>query len=1440
MNGKIITSLRTIVAVTLYMAFAFKVDATVVVTPATNGSCLNVTPGVYSTLGNIVITEGVSSDIPNQTNTTFILTAPTNFEFQAGTGTVSYIAGRNISSATIVVSSTTITITLSSNQTNRWDVLTISGINARALVAGASGNILRLTGSGGTATIVGDAAGGGINHAALTASGVGTIITSFQAGNWSSPATWIGGMIPTCGANVTINHTVTADITSTVPNLIINTGGDLIATNSIAVSTSLTINGTGTYTHSNNTDASTGIFAGTETLASTSNLVFNSWYNNNVPLGSLLSSNTGNITFGTTGTWDQDGTFSPSKIQGNITVTSGTIDMDDGTGGTTTLNLQDVTISNSGNLFIATGTNRNLTLTTGNYTDNSTGGGISSIMYNVAGDLDWTITGNLAIADDWSVMQNTGTPNGSVVINISGNLGITDGDVTFVETTNAQLDLDVTGDITISGTPGTIIFMDGGSSDMAIDCDNFSVTAGIDNTLMGGSSNGDATLNVSTDMDITGSGVTLHGVDNNSYISNIDFNIGRDLLITDGEFYVANTNSDVDIEVSRNLTLTGANSYFTAQEDGNNEEATGIFINGSLTINDGTFFHSEGKGIITLSVAENFVINNGNFYGVSKSTGPHNNATGTFSMENFIFNGGEAIFVDTKTTSASNIAINCNNNFDINFQANTDIITLIDYQGNNNAKLDLNIRGNFDVSGNYPNAAFLSSRSDGNETVDIGGNFIVSGGLVNFVNTVGGLGTGNHDIIMNIGGYIFISGGTTYLSTRDGDADINVTGNSTITAGTLNVKHQAGTATMDIGGNYRQVGGYFNMHSSTTATNDTVTVTVEGTFVHARSPLNFDNASGNAMAEHKFILNGSSYTVFGTGSITHANNLTANTVFGQFIFNRAGTTTYNRFSNAHRIEHVKIYIRSQTTVDATATGYGFMITSHSSNNTVTHNTLLVHGTLDMGVKVIFGRQQAGYYARFTVYDDGRLRTSHASGLFSGTYAASTINTFILGVAALNYDLEPNSIVEIYGTTTDIVTGIPNGIATGTNQEYGILEINHTGTPGSTWVYPQTTGEVFIRTELRLTSGEFNLDNDHTTNTGGRIINIRNGATITRASGFIRSETEDGSGTVQWDISANGSYTFPFGYDAANYIPFIFQQTSGTTGILALSTYRTNVSNIPYPPTVTHTRDVFGVENSANTVDRFWKIEPTGSSTAGMRFTYVPSEGTGIAFPRAQRWEPITMGWFPPAGIQSNPSGNSTLAMGISSFNSWWTLSALGSPLPVSLVEFTAYKEEKHIKLDWTTLSEVNNERFEIEKSKDGFNFNFIGSIAGHGTTSIPINYSMKDHEPFQGRNYYRLKQVDYDGKFVYSDIVLVNFRNSSSPMAFPNPVLKGTIINIDIQGQAGGTIYIMDSIGKLVSRFFNDRSWDGKIETYNWSQGVYFLHLIDSNGESRKEKIIIQ
>jgi hypothetical protein len=127
----------------------------VTVTAATGGGAL--CAGVYTTLGNIVITEAANGDFAVGAGVTLILTAPAGYEFNPGVGTATD-NGQNVTVASIAVTATTITITYTSGAVNKADILTISGIQARAIAAlpvAGSGNILRTAGNPGTGTIAG-------------------------------------------------------------------------------------------------------------------------------------------------------------------------------------------------------------------------------------------------------------------------------------------------------------------------------------------------------------------------------------------------------------------------------------------------------------------------------------------------------------------------------------------------------------------------------------------------------------------------------------------------------------------------------------------------------------------------------------------------------------------------------------------------------------------------------------------------------------------------------------------------------------------------------------------------------------------------------------------------------------------------------------------------------------------------------------------------------------------------------------------------------------------------------------------------------------------------------------------------------------------------------------------------------------------------------------
>lgn len=115
---------------------------------------------------------------------------------------------------------------------------------------------------------------------------------------------------------------------------------------------------------------------------------------------------------------------------------------------------------------------------------------------------------------------------------------------------------------------------------------------------------------------------------------------------------------------------------------------------------------------------------------------------------------------------------------------------------------------------------------------------------------------------------------------------------------------------------------------------------------------------------------------------------------------------------------------------------------------------------------------------------------------------------------------------------------------------------------------------------------------------------------------------------------------------------------------------------------------------------------------------------------------------------------------------------VSNPLPIELIKFNAnYVDEKYILLDWQTASESNNDYFTVERSQNGVKWGEVVSINGAGNSSDLLNYSTIDDNPYFGVSYYRLKQIDFNGKFSYSQIksVNTNILENLKMEIFPNP-----------------------------------------------------------------------
>jgi hypothetical protein len=138
------------------------------------------------------------------------------------------------------------------------------------------------------------------------------------------------------------------------------------------------------------------------------------------------------------------------------------------------------------------------------------------------------------------------------------------------------------------------------------------------------------------------------------------------------------------------------------------------------------------------------------------------------------------------------------------------------------------------------------------------------------------------------------------------------------------------------------------------------------------------------------------------------------------------------------------------------------------------------------------------------------------------------------------------------------------------------------------------------------------------------------------------------------------------------------------------------------------------------------------------------------------------------------------------------------PAPVTFIDFNAGIEGDFVKLAWSTATEVNNDYFLVEKSMDGNHFEPIGNVKGHGTSNQINYYTFEDHFFNSGTVYYRLKQVDFDGKYEYSKTKPVNVESADPVIITNDPSSSQALISFYEKGEA--TFTIVDMLGRVVYR----------------------------------------
>jgi hypothetical protein len=266
-----------------------------------------------------------------------------------------------------------------------------------------------------------------------------------------------------------------------------------------------------------------------------------------------------------------------------------------------------------------------------------------------------------------------------------------------------------------------------------------------------------------------------------------------------------------------------------------------------------------------------------------------------------------------------------------------------------------------------------------------------------------------------------------------------------------------------------------------------------------------------------------------------------------------------------------------------------------------------------------------------------------------------------------------------------------------------------------------------------------------------------------------------------------------------------------------------------------------------------KKEDEITLAATLRFYYDESELNGIleaSLTSFQSYSGANNEWQQIGGTV-NTNNNYVEVANVVDFG-YWTLGNINAPIPVELTSFTSNLSEKGIVLNWSTATEINNSGWNIERKKLNENleqdWERIGFVEGSGNSTTIQNYSFTDNDLTSGKYQYRLKQIDFDGSFNYSDIIEVEINQLPTEFKlhqnYPNPFNPSTTIKFDLSSAAFVNLSIYNSIGEKVATIVNEQLDAGthsvRFDASILSSGIYIYRLSADNSVITNKMLLIK
>ena len=375
------------------------------------------------------------------------------------------------------------------------------------------------------------------------------------------------------------------------------------------------------------------------------------------------------------------------------------------------------------------------------------------------------------------------------------------------------------------------------------------------------------------------------------------------------------------------------------------------------------------------------------------------------------------------------------------------------------------------------------------------------------------------------------------------------------------------------------------------------------------------------------------------------------------------------------------------------------------------------------------------------------------------------------------------------------------------------------------------------------------------NTGANKLYLTN-STALNLTGF--SSACYVNGNLRRNIASNTStYAFPVGIGSYQRIDVKNNNLSGVSYIDGFFS-----SLVRHDDADLGVDDGVGMEYLSVSLSGMWTLEPNNAPLGGSYdiLGYVANISgvydNEFAIVKRPVGSPDATSWTTAGGTINGSNGigrkvsdGYSLRMGLTGFSEFAIASTQPSnPLPIQLINFEAKINKLGIvDIKWATATEINNDYFSIERSKDGINFEEIRTVKGAGNSSRTLLYTTKDGKPLKGTSYYRLKQTDFDGTSSHSAIVSVSnsgFTTMGEIVAniniYPNPVASGGFLNIisNSDNALKVTLYEVATGKKVADELINAENSAINIGN-NFSAGVYLLKVVSDYGVNT-HRIIIQ